>query len=218
MDSYRIFQYLRVLWIFIFGFILVLYGVYMLFSFGEVGFYTMGASFWVMLIGLLLTGVGSIYGKKKLHDPNAFRPRRARGGLGMFMAPPQVPQASQPVQQVQPAQPQSQPQGPPPYLQQAPTETRPNPMRPVLQGAEKRVEADVKKVATKFAHVASSVASKAASYQTSGTQAQAAQPPQERVKVVKVLICPKCGTENQESDRFCFNCGKKLRMSGARKS
>ena len=39
----------------------------------------------------------------------------------------------------------------------------------------------------------------------------------EKVKVVKVLICPKCGAENQETDTYCFNCGKKLRLKQFKK-
>jgi preprotein translocase subunit Sss1 len=39
-------------------------------------------------------------------------------------------------------------------------------------------------------------------------------PEEEHVKVIKVIVCPKCGTENQETDKFCYNCGKKLRMKG----
>jgi len=30
-------------------------------------------------------------------------------------------------------------------------------------------------------------------------------------KVAKVLICSRCNAANRESDRFCFNCGKKLK-------
>ncbi len=191
MDSYRIFQYVKVLWIFLFGMLLVLYGVYVLFAFGAVGLYTLGSSFWVMLIGLLLTGVGSIYGKKKLSDPDTFKPK-PRGGLGGFIA--STPQPA-PAKQ----------------LQEAPTEPK-NPMRPVLQGAEKRIEDDVRKVVSKGMRIASTVATKASTSQASGQATS-----QGEVKVVKVLICPKCGSENQEQDKFCFNCGKKLRMSGAKK-
>ncbi len=39
-------------------------------------------------------------------------------------------------------------------------------------------------------------------------------PEEEHVKVVKVLVCPKCGSENKETDKFCYNCGKKLRLKG----
>jgi len=39
-------------------------------------------------------------------------------------------------------------------------------------------------------------------------------PEDEHVKVIKVLVCPKCGMENQETDKFCYNCGKKLRLKG----
>jgi len=201
MDSYRIFQYLKVLWIFLFGVILVLYGVYMLFVFGEVGLSTMGSSFWVMLIGLLLTGVGSIYGKKKLQDPNTFRPKPGGGGLGSFIrSTPQVA-AQQPAKE----------------LQEASTEVKTNPMTPVLHNAERRIEDDVKRVVSKGIRMASTVASKASTATSSQTSSQTQSNQQENVKVIKVLICPKCGSENQEVDKFCFNCGKKLRMSGAKK-
>ncbi len=193
MDSYRAFQYIKVLWIFLFGMVIVLYGVYVLFVFGEVGLYTLGSSFWVMLIGLLLTGVGSIYGKKKLQDPNTFR-EKPKGGLGGF-----IQSTTQPA--------------PAKQLQEAPAETKPNPMRPVLQGAEKRIEDDVRRVVSKGMKIATTVATK-----TSTSQAGSQAASQGNVKVVKVLICPKCGSENQEQDKFCFNCGKKLRMSGAKKS
>jgi len=39
-------------------------------------------------------------------------------------------------------------------------------------------------------------------------------PVEEHVKVIKVIVCPKCGAENQEMDKFCYNCGKKLRLKG----
>jgi len=201
MNSNQTIQYLKVLWIFVFGMILVLYGVYMLIAFGAVGLYTMGSSFWVMLIGLLLTGVGSIYGKKKLLDPNTFK-AKAGGGLGSFIqSTPQVV-AQQPVKE----------------LQEAPSEIKANPMRPVLHDAEKRIEQDFKRVVSKGIRMASTVASKASTAAAqASTQDLQSTPAQEPVKVVKVLICPKCGSENQEADRFCFNCGKKLRMSGAKK-
>lgn len=37
---------------------------------------------------------------------------------------------------------------------------------------------------------------------------------EEHVKVIRVLVCPKCGSENQETDVYCFKCGKKLRLKG----
>ena len=30
-------------------------------------------------------------------------------------------------------------------------------------------------------------------------------------RVARVVICPKCNAANKQSDKFCFNCGKKLR-------
>jgi len=36
-------------------------------------------------------------------------------------------------------------------------------------------------------------------------------------KVIKILICPKCGTENPENHIFCFKCGKKIRIGNFKK-
>ncbi|MEM7816273.1 MAG: hypothetical protein QXN71_04080 [Candidatus Aenigmatarchaeota archaeon] len=36
-------------------------------------------------------------------------------------------------------------------------------------------------------------------------------PPESTDKVVKVMVCPGCNTENPPSNMFCFNCGKRLR-------
>jgi ribosomal protein L40E len=32
-----------------------------------------------------------------------------------------------------------------------------------------------------------------------------------REKIVKIIICPKCSTENSEIAKYCYNCGRKLR-------
>ena len=36
-------------------------------------------------------------------------------------------------------------------------------------------------------------------------------------RVAKVIVCPKCNAANKEHDKFCFNCGKKLRSDKAMK-
>jgi ribosomal protein L40E len=45
------------------------------------------------------------------------------------------------------------------------------------------------------------------------TQPRPEAKPQEKPaeKVVKIIVCPKCGSENQVTDTFCYSCGKKLR-------
>jgi len=35
--------------------------------------------------------------------------------------------------------------------------------------------------------------------------------------VAKVVICPRCNAANKEADKFCFNCGKKLRTERGKK-
>ena len=40
----------------------------------------------------------------------------------------------------------------------------------------------------------------------------AKQSPGKEVKVVRVLVCPKCGSDNKETDTYCYSCGKKLKI------
>jgi len=40
----------------------------------------------------------------------------------------------------------------------------------------------------------------------------------EAQRVIKVLLCPKCGAENKERNVFCYHCGKKLRMKSFKHS
>ena len=36
-------------------------------------------------------------------------------------------------------------------------------------------------------------------------------------RIAKVVICPKCNAANKQTDKFCFNCGKKLRADRGKK-
>lgn len=49
------------------------------------------------------------------------------------------------------------------------------------------------------------------------TQPASAQPAKQsgtrgQVKVVRVLVCPKCGSDNKETDTYCYSCGKKIKI------
>jgi predicted RNA-binding Zn-ribbon protein involved in translation (DUF1610 family) len=34
-------------------------------------------------------------------------------------------------------------------------------------------------------------------------------------KIAKVMVCPKCGASNKESDKYCWSCGKKIKTEHA---
>ena len=60
-------RYLKATGIFILGAIVIVYGLYTFFT--ESSTETMNNSFYIMVIGLLVSGIGSRYGHKKLRSP-----------------------------------------------------------------------------------------------------------------------------------------------------
>lgn len=156
-------KYLSIIGMFVIGIVIVITGVYFFMAYSatpEAMEYQAGVV--LMLIGLLVTGVGAIKGKRMMRS------------VGYFAAYP--PDTYSRPAQVAPAQPK------PPAVTQPPG-PRPTPLTPVNQPKPSKAP-------------------------------QEKQPP----KVVKVLVCPKCGSENQVMDSFCFNCGKKLRPKKSAKS
>ncbi|UCD07898.1 MAG: zinc-ribbon domain-containing protein [Candidatus Aenigmatarchaeota archaeon] len=153
-------KYLSIIGLFVVGVIIVIFGVYYLLTSAVESFeYQLGII--LMLIGLLVTGVGAIRGKRTMRS------------VGYFA---QYPPGA-PPRPVRPAAAQARPAPGAPVQPPAP---RPTPSAPATQPAK-------------------------------------ASPAKAAEKVVKVLVCPKCGSENQVTDMFCFSCGKKLRPKSAKK-
>jgi ribosomal protein L40E len=155
-------KYLSIIGLFVVGIIIVIAGVYYFITSPANTFeYQLGII--LMLVGLLVTGVGAIRGKRTMRS------------VGYFADyPPEAPpRSARPA----PAQPMPAPEAP-----SQPPAPRPTPSVPATQPAK------------------------------AGTK-----PAKAPEKVVKVLVCPKCGSENQVTDMFCFNCGKKLRPKRAAK-
>jgi hypothetical protein len=173
-------KYVSVIGLFLVGIVVVVAGVYLFLTGGSDAASFQTASI-VTLIGLLITGIGAIKGKRTMKS------------IGYFAAYPseshvrQVSQVSsrtgsQPAGTVQPVQSMSsQDQSATPTTQLTPSTqtaaTRPTPNAPATQASGSSAKQSSKAVA----------------------------------KVVRVIVCPKCGSENQEADNFCFNCGKKIR-------
>ena len=197
-------KYASVIGIFLIGVVVVMVGVYLFLTGGSdtTSFQIASA---VTLVGLLVTGIGAIKGK------------RAMKSIGYFAAYPSESHARQVSQsrdrflqsrEAQHVMDQAEvhhvEQGnmTPGSGSQAPSQTasttsepggRPTPMRPATQ-------------LSKPSPATGSMTS------SGGT------------KIVKVLVCPSCGTENQDTDNFCSSCGKKIRpkasssRSGSKKS
>ncbi len=157
-------KYMSVIGMFVIGVVIVVLGVYFFMAYSA----TPGSTEYIlgvvlMLIGLLVTGMGAISGKRKMRS------------VGFFAQYPDAYSRSAPMMPVQQAPAQQTPVQPRPAPMVQPSGARPTPSTPANQPKPKAI--------------------------------QEKQAP----KVIKILVCPKCGSENQISDTFCFDCGKKLK-------
>jgi len=186
---------LKAIWIFFVGLIVILVGFFLFFF----QYLNQQYSFILMLGGLLISGLGSIYGRKKLMGAqNSISPGSENNagsvpvrsdnlsdllkGIDKNYKPKQNFVQASAVKQVvtqpvdsQPTEEETQ-QFP---VQQKPQKPEPEPQRPDRQPP-----------------------SPTSPYYRDFVQ-----------KVIKVYVCPKCGTENEEKNIFCFKCGKKIRMT-----
>lgn len=159
-------KYLSIIGLFLIGVVIVIVGVYFFITSAVESFeYQIGIV--VMLIGLLVTGVGAIRGKRTMRS------------VGYFA------------------------DYPPGTLARPPTRARPRPA-PAASAAGPEFRSPVSKPTPTVP----------ATQLAKASPAKEAKPAE---KVVKVLVCPKCGSESQVTDTFCFNCGKKLKPKRAAK-
>lgn len=156
-------KYTAVIGLFVVGVAVVLIGIYFFIAMGSEAFYFQLASI-ITLIGLLITGIGAIKGRRTMRSVGYFAqyPPEKHARLVQSVTERRSSDLSTAEDSV------TQTQGPEPSIK--PTPTEPASSQPAKQS------------------------------------------PSNDVKVVKVLVCPKCGSENKETDTFCYNCGKKLRV------
>lgn len=182
---------LKSVWLFILGAVLALIGMYTLLTRPDMG----SNPFIIMLMGLFFTGTGSIYGKKKLREGE---PMVSSPDAGQIPATTQAPQGA--------------------GVQQAGTQPQ-SPTEEFLESAEDATEEEVVRQAPEKSREPAARPGQPPQ-QTSPAQ-QPASPAQQpapaktgdkaEAKVIKIMVCPKCGAENQPTDKFCYNCGKKLK-------
>lgn len=205
---------LKSIWVFLLGAGVALIGLYTLLTRPDMG----SNPFIIMLMGLFFTGAGSIYGKKKL-----------RGGYPMVSGPPEREQRGL---------------GYPPFLQlprhreQPPSETPAEPREYYMEARETHVEptapSEPRKVPTQamepmepretpsedFLEIAEEKIgtetvdpSKTPEFKTPvgiATKTKGG-------RILKIVVCPNCGAENETKDKFCYSCGFKIKLDKKKK-
>jgi ribosomal protein L40E len=201
---------LKSIWVFLLGVAVALIGLYCLVYRPDLE----SNSFIIMLMGLFFTGAGSIYGKSKLKE-----------GESLVSAPLQQPWEYP----YQPPQPQPQ---------QTPQAREPSPAYPSGEATARRMETPAKPGETpseEFLEIAEdSIETETPPPQKPVTSRPSASVPPENAAekpdiparprvgpsepmVLKIVVCPNCGAENETRDRFCYNCGNKLKPEKKKK-
>ena len=208
MDSLFV---LKSIWVFLLGVAVSLIGLYTFLTRPDMG----SNPFIRMLMGLFFTGAGSIYGKKKLrkgYPPGSFPPEGVQRGLGY---PPffQLPRR----REQPPGETPSEPRGY--YMEaseqhvepEAPSEPREVPMqamgtREYSEPAETPSE-DFLEIAEEKIGAETVAPSKTPEF---GTPVGTATKPKAG-RILKIVVCPNCGAENETKDKFCYSCGFKIK-------
>ncbi len=178
---------IKSIWLFLLGIVVSVIGLYCFVFRPDMG----PNSFTVMLIGLFFTGTGSIYGKKKLRE-----------GPPMVSAPAQQKTIFQQPQQTYPGysprEMPSQPTGMQAQPRAIPAELEGSPEEEFLEVAEETVESEIP------------VPVKPMKVEKPEIPAKPMARPKE-AKIIKIVVCPNCGTENETMDKFCYSCGNRLK-------
>lgn len=190
---------LKSIWIFILGVVVAIIGLYCLVFRPELG----SNSFTIMLIGLFFTGAGSIYGKRKLGE-----------GEPAVSTPPQQKPWEYPSRPSQPQQPQEVPESYPGYPpREVPARRMETPAKPKEPPTEQFLEIaeESMKPETEIQKTLEPAPSEPdVEFGKPEIPAKPMAKPKE-ARIIKIVVCPNCGTENETKDRFCYNCGKKLK-------
>lgn len=157
-------KYTGVIGLFALGVAVVLIGIYFFLTMGSDTFYFQMASV-ITLIGLLITGIGAIKGRRTMKSVGYFAeyPPESHARLVQSVTERQSSELGRTEDST------TESQGPAPTI-------RPTPSEPASAQSAKQ----------------------------SGAKGQ--------VKVVRVLVCPKCGSDNNETDTYCYSCGKKIKI------
>jgi hypothetical protein len=203
---------LKSIWVFLLGVAVSLIGLYTLLTRPDMG----SNPFIIMLMGLFFTGAGSIYGKKKLrggYPPGSVPPEREQRGLGY---PPffQLPRRREQYPGEAPPEPRE-------YYTEAreehveptaPSEPREVPME-AIEPREPREPAETP--SEDFLEIAEEKIGTETVAPSKTPVGIATKPKGGRI--LKIVVCPNCGAENETKDKFCYSCGFKIKPDKKKK-
>jgi len=140
--------------------------------------------FGLMMGGLLLTMIGGIYGKKKLMEGDS--------GQQSSVDSRQIDQIKQNVvSQLRPSQKEADP---PEEMPDPPGEPEQKPLPKQAAKAEAKIQPETAQEPKPIIRM------------VQAPSAEGTKP-----KLVKVMVCPSCDTENPPTNMYCSKCGKRLR-------
>jgi ribosomal protein L40E len=189
MTSPRMKKYLSVVWLYSIGVSVIILGL--VFVYQNPG----PSGIMVMLAGLAVSGVGAARGRKIMLSGEEFaEPPKAEDVrvTGSPSARKPGPSAREPAAPVD--------------INRIP----PKPFQPVFRGIRRVVE-NMPRNVPRAESAAEPARTKEEAMEEELTPSTEEAHVEYREKIVKIIICPKCGTENSEIAKYCYNCGKKLR-------
>ncbi len=192
MANPRLKKYLSVVWLYSIGVSIIIIGLVFVYQNpGPDGII-------VMLAGLAVSSMGAARGRKIM---------LSAGYASETLSETAIPVTGDDIRRKPPAeQPESPPQTRPLNINKIP----PKPFQPVFRSI-RRVMENMPKNIPRVEEAAGLVKTKEEAMEESPTPATEEAHVEYREKIVKIIICPRCGTENSEIAKYCYNCGKKLR-------
>jgi len=211
MGEYVLFV-LKSIWIFILGAVLAVIGLFCLIYRPDMG----SNSFIIMLMGLFFTGAGSIYGKRKLGYGESlvsvsserqknlkFSEREGRESLGRFSFRKEESETEFPWEKRDPRRFSGRPETDRETAekQEELLEMTEDSMGTGEQErtAERPVTRPVQSTSTAEPPDQEPVKSPETKTQAPGES--------KKGKIIRIVVCPKCGAENEPKNKFCFSCG-----------
>lgn len=200
---------IKAIWLFMAGVVLITISLTLFF----LGHLDQQFSFIIMVTGLLLSGLGSIYGKRKMcAEFDNVKPETAPQ---LMPANPTTQSSS--LQQLSAALAPKSKAAPPQAVPVA-TQTTQIQQQPVVQPlAKPPVQPQPAQPQPQTQSMVQPKQDEANLISMQGQEKQMPLPPAPSTKVIKVYICPKCGEENAQMNVFCYHCGKKIQFSKRKK-
>ncbi|MFH1364859.1 MAG: zinc-ribbon domain-containing protein [Candidatus Aenigmatarchaeota archaeon] len=206
---------LKASWLFLIGVVVIIVGFFLFF----LEYLNQQYSFIIMLVGLLISGVGSVYGRKKIMG-SGFEPKPEKHDEKPVETEEDIKELLKGIdspRKVKPIQNLSQSQPPQQVTQQVVSQPRAANQEQsgsdIQQILNQHIQEYEKKKPEKPIQEEPEPQQIVHPYPYAQQQYSSTGYNQQQ-RVIKVYICPKCGVENDQKNIFCYKCGKKIQMGG----